>query len=228
MSPLPIGGVTPFSTIDYPSYLSYVIYTQGCPWRCRYCHNPHFLGKPSLSPPPPSFSQVLHELESRVGFLDAVVFSGGEPSLHPSLLPSLQKVKSLGYKVGLHTSGFSPSLLSPLLPHLDWVGFDIKTLPSLYPSLTGVASSGDPSWTSLLLLLSSNISYEVRITLHSSFLPSPSLPFLLSSLLDVGVSNIYLQKCRKEVMLDPSLEPSSYLFPQDVTQYLSPIVHIRD
>ena len=42
-SRLAVGGLVPFTTIDFPGRLAAVVFCQGCPWRCTYCHNPHLL-----------------------------------------------------------------------------------------------------------------------------------------------------------------------------------------
>ena len=41
---LTIGGFVPLTTIDFPDHLSAVIFCQGCPYRCIYCHNPDIGG----------------------------------------------------------------------------------------------------------------------------------------------------------------------------------------
>ena len=88
-SPLNVGGLTPFSTTDYPGMLAAVVFCQGCPWRCDYCHNPHLL--PRKHPGGVEWSQVRDLLLRRQGLLDAVVFSGGEPTLQKELLGAIQE-----------------------------------------------------------------------------------------------------------------------------------------
>ena len=83
MSTLRIGGFTPFTTTDYPGQLAAVVFCQGCPWRCAYCHNPHLL--PVEGPESHAWPDLLRFLASRRGLLDAVVFSGGEPTLQGGL-----------------------------------------------------------------------------------------------------------------------------------------------
>ena len=86
--PLRIGGLTPLSSVDYPDHLSAVLFCQGCPWRCRYCHNPHLL--PPRGRGEIEWRDALDFLERRRGLLDAVVFSGGEPTLHPGLADAMR------------------------------------------------------------------------------------------------------------------------------------------
>ena len=75
---LRVGGFVPFTSADYPGALAAVVFCQGCPWRCGYCHNPHLM--PARGDAGRDFDGILDWLESRRGLLDAVVFSGGEPT----------------------------------------------------------------------------------------------------------------------------------------------------
>lgn len=202
---LRIGGLTPLTTIDYPRQLAAVVYCQGCPWRCRYCHNGHLL-QPD-APSPISWPESLAFLRSRVGLLDAVVFSGGEPTAQAALCGALANVRDLGFLSGLHTGGAYPSRLERVLPMVDWIGLDIKALPEDYPALTGVAASGENAWNSLSLLQASGLPFDVRVTVHDTLLPPHKLARLLARLRAAGVAAPTLQTCRSDHVLDPSLDP---------------------
>lgn len=106
---LVVGGLTPFTTIDFPGRLAAVIFCQGCPWRCGYCHNAHLHACGSGER---SWPDVRGWLTSRRGLLDGVVFSGGEPLLQRGLAPALGEVRSLGFATGLHTAGIYPERLA--------------------------------------------------------------------------------------------------------------------
>jgi pyruvate formate lyase activating enzyme len=200
---LRIGGLTPVTTVDYPGELSAVVFCQGCPWRCRYCHNGHLL--PAESDGLTPWSAVIAFLERRRGLLDAVVFSGGEPTLQAALPAAMEEAKSAGFKIGLHTAGPYPDRLRRLLPYLDWVGLDIKALPGDYPKITGVPGSGESAWESLELLLSTGIALEVRTTLMPDWTLEGDIRPLMSGLAAAGVKTCVLQHCRTESTLDPSL-----------------------
>lgn len=191
------------TTLDYPGELAAVVFCQGCPWRCRYCHNVHLL--PAHTPGQVPWSEVRRFLVSRRGLLDAVVFSGGEPTLQSALREAMREVRALGFKVGLHTSGAYPTRLKRLLPLLDWVGLDIKALPADYQAITGVPGSGDNAWTSLRLLLDAGLPLQVRTTP----LPGQDRPEHLSELrkrlTGVGVHDHLIQRCRTGHTLDPTL-----------------------
>ncbi|MBI2383394.1 MAG: anaerobic ribonucleoside-triphosphate reductase activating protein [Gammaproteobacteria bacterium] len=190
---LRIGGLVPLTGVDYPGELAAVVFCQGCPWRCRYCHNPHLI--PARGAVAIRWEDVERFLETRRGLLDAVVFSGGEPTAQGALVAACRRVRELGFRVGLHTAGACPERLRRLLPHCDWVGLDIKSLPEDYGALTGAAGAAGRAWRSLDLLLESGIRYEVRTTVHSEFASAPGLRRLADALWQRGVRHWALQLC---------------------------------
>jgi pyruvate formate lyase activating enzyme len=200
---LRVGGLTPLTTIDFPGELAAVVFCQGCPWRCRYCHNPDLL--PAAAPVTLAWRDVLRFLERRRGLLDAVVFSGGEPTAQAALADAIDTVRALGYRVGLHTAGSYPARLARLLPLVDWIGLDIKALPEDYPALTGVADSGQRAWQSLALLIAGDKPFDVRVTRHPALLPPHRLQRLRDRLQKIGIDEPVIQVCRSERMLDPTL-----------------------
>jgi len=191
------------TTVDYPGELAAVLFCQGCPWRCRYCHNGHLLEPRSGDRIP--WSQVRVFLERRIGLLDALVFSGGEPTLQAALPTAMQEARSLGFKIGLHTAGSSPDRLRRLLPYVDWVGLDIKALPADYPAITGIPGSGEKAWASLELLLVAGVSLQVRTTVLPGWTDEDDIWPLIESLASLGVGDHVLQPCRTDSILDPSL-----------------------
>ncbi|WP_341502739.1 anaerobic ribonucleoside-triphosphate reductase activating protein [Gallaecimonas sp. GXIMD4217] len=200
---LVISGVTPFTTLDYPAHLSAVVWCQGCPWRCRYCHNPELLcGKPEQQL---DWQDIRAWLQERTGLLDAVVFSGGEASLQPGLAQAMAEVKALGFKVGLHSAGVSPKHLEPLLKLVDWLGLDIKALPADLDGIIGKPGQGDRHWQCLDLALQSGVDFEVRTTWHGELMPVAALKMLMKSLAARGVRHHALQLVRPGQMLDPGL-----------------------
>ncbi len=200
---LRIGGLTPMTTIDYPGELAAVVFCQGCPWRCRYCHNGHLSSSSGGGRIP--WSEVRTFLEKRAGLLDALVFSGGEPTLQAALPAAMQKARSMGFKIGLHTAGPYPDRLRRLLPFVDWVGLDIKALPVGYPALTGAPDSGERAWESLASLLDAGVALQVRTTILPGWHDEPDIRPLADRLAALGVRNHVLQPCRTDSTLDPRL-----------------------
>lgn len=188
-----VGGVVSLTTIDYPGCLASVVFLQGCPWRCRYCHNKH-LQKilPGESLP---WEDVKALLETRKGFVEAVVFSGGEPLEQSSLGLAVKEVKKMGFKIGLHTSGSYPERLAKVVSLFDWIGFDVKESFKNYQLITNVPESGVKARESLQILLAFGVSFEVRMTLDPIIEVSDVVD-TFKELSRMGVKNVALQKVR--------------------------------
>jgi len=192
---VPVGGFAPLSTIDWPGMLSTVLFLRGCPWRCPYCHNPELQ---LVAGQTHAWRDVLAFLEERRGFLDGVVFSGGEPTMHAGLEDALGQVRSMGFKTALHTGGAYPAQLEKILSGrlVDWVGFDVKAPFDDYPTVTAQADSGARARLSLAHLVSSGISYELRTTVYPPLLSGRSINHLASEIDELGGGNLVLQHCR--------------------------------
>ena len=203
-----VGGLVPLTTNDYPGQLAATVFLQGCPWRCGYCHNPHLQppGADSLR----TWQSVVDFLDRRRGLLDAVVFSGGEPTAQAGLHQAAAQVRDMGFRVGLHTAGIYPRKLATLLPLIDWVGLDIKAMPDDYPDITGCgASSGERAYAALRMVLGSTCAYEVRTTVHPAWLDETQTVTLGLELARLGVAHYALQEFRA---------------PRDITMS-TPLVH---
>ncbi len=200
---LRIGGFVRLSSCDWPGELAATVFCQGCPWRCRYCHNTHLLPADPGQIPWPS---VLDFMRRRVGLLDGLVFSGGEPTLQQGLAAAMREVRALGFRVGLHTAGPYPERLAALLPLIDWVGFDAKAPFDDYARITSVPGSGARARESLLLVLASGVAYEVRTTVHPVLLDAAMLHKLAGTLTDLGVRHYTLQAFRSAGCPDSELE----------------------
>ncbi len=204
---LKVGGITPFTATDYPDKLAAVVYVQGCPWRCGYCHNPHLQLRTIDSPL--HWSSVLALLKRRVGLIDAVVFSGGESTIDPALHDAISDVRALGFNIGLHTAGTYPKRLAEILPLVDWVGLDIKAPFEHYERITAVSDSGRYARESAEVILKSDVQYEFRTTIHPTLLNESALFNLAKTLSGMGVQNYALQIFRAQGCRDDLLNAMS-------------------
>ena len=193
---LKVGGITPFTATDYPGKLAAVIFVQGCPWRCTYCHNPHLQQRTQASTV--KWQEILDFLKRRVGLIDAVVFSGGEPTMDPALSHAMAEVRELGFLVGLHTACIYPQRLQQVLPIIDWIGFDIKTLPDQYDKITGIANSGKSAYACVKMIIDQGVAHECRTTIHPALFTDSDLLNLAQQLVDIGVKNYVLQIVRTQ------------------------------
>jgi pyruvate formate lyase activating enzyme len=200
---LRIGGFTPLSTTDWPGMLAAVVFCQGCPWRCRYCHNPALIpvqGENELR-----WETILEFLQHRRGLLDGVVFSGGEPTLQAGLYDAICEVRQLEFKVGLHTGGMYPQRLQAILPLVDWVGMDVKAPFPDYARITGTPGSGERAHASLDLILQSGVEHEIRTTVHPALLDDETLQALADDLAERGVKHYVIQVFRSQGCADEFL-----------------------
>lgn len=200
---LTIGGFTALSTCDWPGELVATVFCQGCPFACRYCHNADLI--PPGKGAGRNFGAILSLLEKRRNLLDGVVFSGGEPTLQTALPDAVAWVRSLGFRVGLHTAGPYPDRLVRLLPFVDWVGFDVKAPFADYAAITGVPGSGDRARTSLGALVKSGTAFDVRTTVHLLLLGEADLARLDADLALLGLGPTRRQPFRASGCRDADL-----------------------
>lgn len=225
-----IGGLTKFSSIDYPNHLSAVIYGQGCPLRCRYCHNTElqeFNKKLNTNILPVGY--VMRWLATRIGLLECVVLSGGEPTAQRSVIPLASDIKKMGYKIGLHTSGINPVVLKEFLTSLSWVGLDIKQLFTKYCRITCVESVKNVK-RSLELIAKSGVDFEIRTTYHPELISQNDIEDMAVMLNAYGVKNWAIQMFRQTGCQDTLLRQAhntAYPNIKKITQ-LIPNVFIRE
>lgn len=156
-------GIVRSSLIDYPGKISAVLFVHGCNYDCYYCHN-RALIEDWIEPL--DEAELDSFLAKRVGLLDGIVVSGGEPTLDPNLPAFLKKLKSLGYSVKLDTNGSHPDIVEELLNLglLDYVAVDYKAPRSKYHEMAGPNADPDKVLETVRILKGSTIDYEVRTT----------------------------------------------------------------
>jgi len=160
-----IAGIQRNSFVDYPGRLAAVFFTPGCNWRCFYCHNHALLG-PQSGRPWLDLQTALTWLDGRRGWLDAVVITGGEPTLQPDLAEFIRTVRAKGFLVKLDTNGTRPDVLRALLNQklLDFVAMDLKAPIEKYEAFCGVPIDHRALNESIDLLMANGIDYEFRTT----------------------------------------------------------------
>ena len=160
-----IAGMQKSSTLDFPGNLSCVLFTRGCNMDCFYCHNRDILSKKGENL---AMDEVFSFLEKRRGLLDGVVVSGGEPTLQPDLIETIQKIKKMGYRVKLDTNGQNPETLAALIEQklLDYIAVDWKAPAEELCSVCGPNCQYEKTKDTLFLLLNQDIPFEARTTLY--------------------------------------------------------------
>jgi pyruvate formate lyase activating enzyme len=167
-----IGGFQKLSLSDFPGRLSAIVFTQGCNFRCPFCHNggliPHSPEDVLLIPE----EYVLSFLRSRAGRLDGLVVTGGEPTVQIDLAGFLRKAREIGYAVKLDTNGSRPGVLRELISEglVDFISMDVKAPLSAYDRLSGIRAPVEEISRSIELLAGSGIGHEFRTTVVSPLL----------------------------------------------------------
>lgn len=161
-----IAGFTRNSFVDYPGRIASAVFTAGCNYDCFFCHNRGIIGADA---PEVSDGPVWEFLERRQGMLDAVVVTGGEPTLQGDLEAFIRRIKALGYLCKLDTNGSRPDVVGSLLKSglLDYVALDVKAPADRYGEYCGQAASFAAVMETLRALKEFGGEYECRTT----FLP---------------------------------------------------------
>lgn len=205
-----IAWIQKSTLVDYPGKIACVIFTQGCNFRCHFCHNPEcvlpeqmLLFKNDLIPDEVFFNF----LESRKGFLDGVSICGGEPTLQPDLYDFAKKVKEMGFSVKLDTNGRDYKLVQRMVNDgiLDYVAIDLKHTMYSYETAVGIAQTAPFffSYDKLLqFLLEGNIDYEYRTTVIKGMHTADDIESMAHHIR--GAKNYYLQNYIGGNTLDPN------------------------
>jgi len=166
-----IGGLQKVSLVDFPGRICATLFLQGCNFRCPFCHNPELVN-PELFRPPIPEQEVWEFLERRVGKLDGVAISGGEPTMHKDLPDAMRRIKSMGLLVKLDTNGSHPDMLEQIirLRYVDYIAMDLKAPLERYPELTGAAVDVAAIEQSIRLIRQAPVAYEFRTTVMRSLL----------------------------------------------------------
>lgn len=164
-------GIEKFSLVDYDEKVCVTLFSAYCNFACPFCHN-SFLVFPSKEVEPISFDEILKYLKSRVGLIDAVTISGGEPMLMDDLIDKIKTIKKLGYLIKLDTNGTNPKIMKYLIDNklIDYVAMDVKNSLEKYPITIGKNNIDLEKIVESINILKQNIiDYEFRTTLVKEF-----------------------------------------------------------
>lgn len=160
-----ISGFQKLTLVDYPGLTSCIVFTQGCNFRCPFCHNSSLINDNSDSSV--DEQEFFDYLDKRKNVLDGVCITGGEPLLQSDLESFITKIKEKGYKVKLDTNGSNPIKLKSLIDKnlLDYIAMDIKNNFTKYDETSGIKVNIDSIKKSIEIIKSSKVDYEFRTTI---------------------------------------------------------------
>lgn len=185
-----ISGFDKLTLLNYPDKVACTIFTSGCNLRCPFCHNS---GLVTNNYNEISFDSIYEYLKKRIGILDGVCITGGEPLIHADIKDYIKKIKNLGYLVKIDTNGCNPKLLKELidLKLVDYIAMDIKNIYSKYDITSGVKVNIDNIKKSISIIENSGIDYEFRTTIVKEFHSTQDIKEILSYI--SSNSNYYIQ-----------------------------------
>lgn len=218
-----IAGLVRSSLIDYPGKVAAVVFTQGCNFRCGFCHNPDLVS-PQFPENSKKFSEneIIDFLATRVGKLDGVVITGGEPLIQPDIEDFIFKIKKLGFRVKLDTNGSNPEKLSQLIAKklIDYVAMDIKGSLAKYNEICAYPNT-KVIQRSINIIMKSGLDYEFRTTVLPKF--HETSDFKEIGKLIKGANLYTIQGFRPQITLDSQLA-SEKPFTHDDLQRFSDII----
>ncbi|MBU2456910.1 anaerobic ribonucleoside-triphosphate reductase activating protein, partial [Patescibacteria group bacterium] len=172
-----IGGLQKFSVLDYPGHISAIIFTKGCNFKCQFCYNPMLVYPSKKDHTLILENDLFYFLKKRIGKLDSVVITGGEPTVQQDLPKFIQKIKKLNYLVKLDTNGTNPEMLKNLIQKnlINYIAMDIKAPLEKYNQITGVEVDFNKIQKSIKIIMQSNLPYEFRTTVVPKFLDAEDI-----------------------------------------------------
>jgi pyruvate formate lyase activating enzyme len=194
-----IAGIHYNSLIDYPGKISAIIFTPGCNMDCFYCHN-KVLINPENNNNYYDINETLAQLKRRKKLLDAVVISGGEPTLHLGIEKYITQIKNIGYLVKLDTNGTNPDVIRNLVNKklVNYIAMDIKAPFERYEEISGTSLNIEKIKESISFLMEDNVSYEFRTTVAPT-LEKEDIISIANSI--SGAERYILQQYRKPEIL---------------------------
>jgi len=206
-----IGGFQPFTLSDFPGCVAAIIFSQGCNFRCSYCHNEGLLCRTPETGALIPQEEILGYLDGRSGRINGVVVTGGEPTLQPDLPLFLLRLRAMGLKVKLDTNGSNPRMLSMILLEglVDYVAMDVKAPWDAYGRITGVNCDVEALRQSMNLILHSGVAHEFRTTRVTPLLSTGDMDRIRAQIPEGSFHR--LQTFRPELARDPGLAAAASL-----------------
>jgi pyruvate formate lyase activating enzyme len=198
-----IGGLQKNSLIDYPGKLSCVVFLAGCNFACPYCHNPGLVPNPAPDNGVLTPEELFAFLHERRGFLDGVVISGGEPTLHADLFGFCGRIKAMGFPIKLDTNGSRPQVVQRLIQAglVDYIAMDVKTAPTDYAAFICAHCCAETIPASIRIVMASGLPYEFRTTCVKPMV-TESIIDEISRLIE-GAGRYALQQVHTQQVLKP-------------------------
>jgi len=190
---LPIAGFEKLSLIDWPGKLCSTLILPGCNFRCPYCNNGRLIFD-YISLPIINEDEIIATLHPRIGFLDGVCITGGEPLVHRELFAFLGRLKSIGAKVKLDTNGSYSKRLKALIMRkfVNYISMDVKVQPERYQETFHFKITRSDIIESIQSIRRSGIDYDFKTTMVPGLVTTEDLKDIVKLL--AGSKRFVLQQ----------------------------------
>ncbi|MBN1682253.1 anaerobic ribonucleoside-triphosphate reductase activating protein [Candidatus Bathyarchaeota archaeon] len=204
MEEFPIIGFDKLSLVDYPGKLCATIYTPGCNFRCVYCYQSKLIF--NIKPMEKiSIDEVIRILHPRMGFLDGITITGGEPTIHRALPGFLARLKSIGALTKIDTNGSHPKIIALLIKNklVDYIAMDVKAPLEKYQKIVQSNIDSKIISESIQHIRRSNLDYEFRTTMVPGIITEKDL--LNIAIMLAGSKRYILQQFRSNNTISEEL-----------------------
>lgn len=210
-------GIQKFTLLDYPDHIACTLFSPSCNLRCPYCHNADII---SLSPDEGRISEddVFSFLKTRIGMIEGVCISGGEPTLQKGLIDFIVRIKEMGFKVKLDTNGYNVKILCEIADKklVDYIAMDVKSSFSSYAKCVGCANIDTSKIQQAIeIIKNSGIDYEFRTTLVRELHSDDDILFLASYM-----QNVLLWRMQEFRRTSPLISPPYTPIPSNYVKSL--------
>ena len=216
-----IGGLQKLTLVDYPGKVAATVFLFGCNFKCGFCQNPDLVSPERVKRvegqnqiPESVFFEFL---DSKIGLIDGICVTGGEPTINPDLIDFIKKIKAKGFLIKLDTNGSNPEMLEKLIEEklLDFIAMDIKTSIDVkvksqkskiknYDKATGTNVDIKKIKQSVDLIKTSGIDYEFRSTIVPGLVEETDIEKIGTWL--SGAKKFALQQFQNKKVLDKNFE----------------------
>jgi len=198
-----IRGFLETSMLDWDGKISSVVFLSRCSFKCPFCHNYPLLFEPEKLKKF-EVEEIKKYLAEHKNWIDAVVISGGEPTVHQDLGKLIGEFKDMGFLVKLDTNGTNPAMLRSLMENIDYVAMDIKApLNEKYDRLAGTSVDLEKIKESIRIIMGSGKKYEFRTTVVPGLLSLDDLKAMSGQI--AGAMRFVIQQFEPGNCLDESL-----------------------
>lgn len=193
--------------LDWPGRIAATVFIGKCNFRCPFCHNAEIVLNEQKYENL-NADELISYLVSRRNWVDAVVVTGGEPTLAPALPGFLAALKNSGFDVKLDTNGTRPRVLEQLFENnlVDFVAMDVKTVFERYPEAVRVPVDTSSLKESARLIIESGREYEFRTTVVPGIIDESTAAAIAQELSKLGAERLVLQQYQNKNTLDPKYE----------------------